>query len=97
MDNWTELLVSKETNVKKILSLDEVLSEPYRKVIIELKENYKIDEIKRILSKNGNTVINLVVKDENQKASFSLENNRKFDLNHLKALKAKEYVSKIIV
>ena len=27
-------------NVKKILSLDEVLSEPYKKVIIELKENF---------------------------------------------------------
>ena len=84
-------------NVKKILSLNEVLSEPFKKVIIELKENFKIDEIKGILSKNGNTIINLVVKDENQKANFSLENNRKFDLNHLKALKAKEYVSKIIV
>ncbi len=87
----------KRVTVKKILSLDEAINEPYKKVTIELKENFKIDEIKEILSKEGNTIIDLVVKEKNQKASYSLQNNRKFDLKHFKALKAKEYVAKIIV
>ena len=66
-------------------------------MIIELKDNYKIDEIKNILSDNGDTQIKFVVYEKNKKAHYSLQNNRKFDLKHLKALKAKEYVSKITV
>ena len=62
-----------------------------------MKENFKLDEIKELLSKKGETVINLVVKDKNRQACYSLQENRKFDYNHLKTLKAKEYVEKITV
>ncbi len=87
----------KRINVKKILSLDDVINKPYSKVTIELKKGYDIDEIKKLLSNRGETEINLVIRDENNKAFFSLEETRKFDLNHLKALKAKKYVEKITV
>ena len=87
----------KRINVRKIVSLEEALNKPYSKVIIELKDNYKIDEIKNILSDNGDTQIKFVVYEKNKKAHYSLQNNRKFDLKHFKALKAKEYVSKITV
>ncbi len=88
---------NKRINVKKILSLDDVINKPYTKVIIELKENYDLDEIKQLLSTKGETRINLVIKDKNKQAYYSLQENRKFDLNHLKALKAKKYVEKITV
>ena len=81
----------------KILSLNEVLRKPYSKVTIELQENYNINEIKEMLSKSGETTINIIIKNKNQKAEYSLQKNRKFDLNHLKALKAKKYVAKITV
>ena len=87
----------KRINVKKILNLDEVINKPYSKVTIELKKNCNLDEIKKLLSSKGETEINLVIKDQNKKAFFSLQENRKFDLNHLKALKAKKYVEKITV
>jgi len=87
----------RRVNVKKILSLDEVLNKPYSKVTIELSENYKINELKEILSKHGETEISLVVKIKNKKAHYSFQKNRKFDFNHLKVLKAKEYVTKITV
>ena len=88
----------KRINVRKITSLDDALNKPYSKVTIELKKNYNIDEIRELLSINGDTEINLVIKDSNNKAAhYSLQNNRKFDLKHLKALKAKEYVEKITV
>ena len=45
----------------------------------------------------GETEICLIIKEENKKALFSLQENRKFDLNHLKALKAMKYVEKITV
>ena len=90
-------IVKKRINVKKILSLEEVISKPYSKVTIELKENCKIEELQNILSDEGNTEVNLIVKDKNKKAHYLLQKNRKFDLSDLKALKTKEYVSKIIV
>jgi DNA polymerase III subunit alpha len=87
----------KRINVKKILSLDEVINKPYSKVTIELKNNYDLSEISKLLSDNGETEINLIIQDHDKKAHYSLQNNRKFDLKDLKALKAKEYVEKITV
>ncbi len=87
----------RRVNVKKILSVDEVINKPYSKVTIELKENFKINDIKEILSQEGNTEISLVINKKNQRAYYSLQNNRKFDLSHFKHLKSKEYVLKIIV
>ena len=62
-----------------------------------MKDNYNLDEIKNLLSNKGETKINLVIKNKNQRAHYSLQENRKFDINHLKALKAKKYVEKITV
>ena len=87
----------KRINVKKITYLNEMIDRPYSKVTIELKENFKIEEIKEILSENGNTEINLIIKNQNKKVNYFLQNNRKFDLELLKMLKTKKYVEKIIV
>ena len=56
-----------------------------------------IDELKEILSLSGKTEINLVVNDNDKKACYSLQNNKKVDLKLLKTLKSKEYVTKISV
>ena len=79
----------KRINIKKILSLDEVINKPYSKVTIELNHNYNLDEIKSLLSTKGETKINFVIKNKNKQAYYSLQENRKFDLNHFRALKAK--------
>ena len=96
-DKGTSESVKKRVNVKKIESIEEMLNEPYSKVTIELADNLKINEIKEILSNDGKTAIKLVINNKNRKASYSLENTRKFDLEHLKALKSKNYVIKITV
>ena len=89
--------LKKRVNIRKILSLDEVIDKPYTKVTIELNNNYNLKEIHELLSVNGETEVNLIIKGQNKQAFYSLQNNRKFDLKHLKALKAKEYVEKITV
>ena len=96
-DRVVEGGTKKRINVRKILSIDEVVNKPYAKVTIELKDNYNLDEIKQLLSIKGETTINLVIKDKNKQACYSLQENRKFDFNHLKVLKAKKYVEKITV
>ncbi len=85
----------KRINVRKISSLETLINEPFSNVTIELKENFKINEIKEILASNGSTKINLLINDKKQKTHYTLQNNRKFNIKHLKALKAKEYVVKI--
>ena len=87
----------KRINVKKILSLEEAINKPYLRVTIELKDDFNLNEIKQLLSVRGETEINLVVKVKNKKAIYSLQENREFDLNHLKSLKAMKYVEKITV
>ena len=37
-----------------------------------------------------NTKINLIINKNNQKACYSLQNNRKFDLDHYNLLKSKD-------
>ena len=87
----------RRVNVKKILPLDELIKEPYSKVTIELKDNFEANDIRNILSTKGNTAVNLIINKKNQKVYYSLQNYRKFDLNHYNLLKSKEYVLKIIV
>ena len=77
--------------------MEEVINKPYSKVTIELKNDYDLDEIKKLLSNKGETEINLLIRNKNRQALFSLQENRKFDLSHLKALKSKKYVEKITV
>ncbi len=89
--------IKKRVNVRKILNLNDLINKPYTKVTIELKASHNINEIKDLLSAKGETIINLVIKNKSKKAHYCLNTNRKFDLNHLKALKAKNYVEKIIV
>ena len=96
-DKITRDSANKRINVRKILSLDEVINKPYSKVTIELKNNYNLGEIRDLLSVNGETEVNLVIKDKNKQAFYSLQKNRKFELKHLKALKAMDYVEKITV
>ena len=59
-------------NVKKILYLDEVINKPYSNVTIELKENFKIEELKNMLSQNGDTKINITSTSDADISSVTL-------------------------
>ena len=65
--------------------------------MIEINEKCKFNEIKQILSRNGETEVNLIINYKNKKVYYSLQNNKKINFKDIKALKAKEYVEKIIV
>ena len=82
-------------NIKKIISLDDLINKPYDKVTIELNENYNLEEIKKLLENNGQTHIELIINNKDKKIHYNLQNPRKFDVNHLKIIKSKEYVKKI--
>ena len=84
-------------NLKKILSLEDMIDKPYSKVTIELNEHHDLEEIKRILNNQGQTQVILVFHEKNKKITYNLKNSRKFDFNQLKTMENKEYVKKITV
>jgi len=96
-DKFIKESSQRRVNVRKILSLDDIINKPYSKVTIELNENYDINELKKLLKNKGQTEINLIIHNKNKKVYYNLQNSRKFDFNHLKAIKSKEYVKKITV
>ena len=96
-DKSVKNISNRRINLRKILSLDEIINKPYERVTIELKENYDIDEIKKLLTRDGKTKISLIINNSKKKIHYNLQNTRKFDFDQLKTLKSKEYVKKITV
>ena len=96
-DKLTNDLSQRRINVRKIISLEDTINKPYSKVTIELKDNFNIEEVKKLLQNEGHTEINLIINNENNKIHYNLQNLRKFDFNQLKIMKSKEYVKKITV
>ena len=85
----------KRVNVKKIISLDNLLNSNYKKVSIEINDNSNFNELKKLLEKKGETEIKIVLKENDNKFTFKLENLRKFDLKLFNEVKNRQYVKKI--
>ena len=80
--------------VKSIINFIFIFIDIYISTVIFLREKlFYTPNIK----KSKYVKKTLVINNQNKKANYSLQKNRKFDLNHFKALKSKEYVTKIIV
>ena len=85
----------KRVNVKKIVSLDEIINKSYDTISIELNNNYDLNELKNYLKDKGDTKIKIIIPHNNKKIILSLENDRKFDFKLFNTIKSKEYVRKI--
>jgi len=94
-DKFSENNNQIRTNVKKILDLENFVNKPYKKVSIELNDKYNLEDLKKVLSEEGETEISIVVKDNNKTLAFQLEKTRKFDFNIFNDIKSKQYVKKI--
>ncbi len=85
----------KRVNVKKIVPLDNLINDNYKKVFIEIDENHDFQELKKLLKDKGETEVQLIIKQNNKKFIIKLENPRKFDLKLFNEVKNREYVKKI--
>ena len=85
----------KRINVKKIASLKDLLSKPIEEITFNLKSLKELDEISKFLYKNGDTLINIKLKDENNNLRFQLKNKRNIDRKTINLLRNKE-ISTII-
>jgi DNA polymerase-3 subunit alpha len=82
-------------NIRKIVDLSDLVNKPYESVSIELNSRDKLQELNELLKNNGETKINVILRDDNKNYSFELEKNRKFDFSLFSLIRNKEYVKKI--
>ena len=82
-------------NIRRIVDLSDLVNRTYQSVSIELNDKDNLVELNEILKNNGETKINVVLRDNNKNYSFELEKTRKFDSNLFKLINNKEYVKKI--
>ena len=85
----------KRVNVRKIVLLDSLINNSYKKVSIEIDEKLDLKELKKLLQEKGETEVQLIVRQKDTKFTIKLENPRKFDLKLFNEVKNREYVKKI--
>ncbi len=77
----------KKINVLKITSLKDVLNKPINSVKLYSFDINKIKDVKKIISKEGNTNVELIVKNGDKKLIFNLREKRLIDKKLLNTLK----------
>ena len=85
----------KRVNVRKIVLLDNLINNNYKRVSIEIDEKLDLNELKKLLQEKGETEVQLIVRQKDTKFTIKLENPRKFDLKLFNEVKNREYVKKI--
>ena len=86
----------KRVNVQKIGSLKDLFNSPIKEVFFELKSDDEVNEISKILDKDGKTVININLINDDKILTFKLRNNRNLDRKSLNLLRKRDISSTII-
>ena len=94
-DNLSHDNLSRRINIKKLVSLNEFTKKEYDKVTIELKDQSNLNELQKLLKENGNTKIEIKIKQTSKIYTFALKNLRKFNVGTFNHIKDKEYIEKI--
>ena len=83
----------KKINVKKIISLKEVLNKPINELEIQFNDIEELNKITSLSKIDGKTKITINIKDKTQTFKFILNENRKIDRNLIKSLKIEENIT----
>jgi DNA polymerase-3 subunit alpha len=86
----------KRVNVQKIGSLMDLFNSSINEVFFEVKSDEEVNEISKILDKDGKTSININLINDNKTLTFKLKNNRNLDRKSLNLLRKREISSTII-
>ena len=86
----------KRVNVQKIGSLKDLFNSPIKEVFFEVKSDNEVNEISKILNKDGKTVININLRNDDKTLTFKLKNNRNLDRKSLNLIKKREISTSII-
>ena len=79
--------VQKKINIKKIISMKQIINKPIDEVNIRLKNLDDIDKISKFSLEDGKTKIKIDVDIDKKTLSFQLKENRKIDHKMLNLLR----------
>jgi DNA polymerase-3 subunit alpha len=85
----------KRINIKKLIDLNDLVNKTYENISIEINDSKKLIELKELLNKNGETKINILIKDQQKNYLFKLDKGRKFDFDLFSLIKSKDFIKKI--
>ncbi len=85
----------KKINVKKIISLRDLINSPIKKIKFKTYKKEMINILSDLAKEEGDTEVEIEITDNKKKHVFKLRNKRNIDRNMLKTLK-KEDISTII-
>ena len=94
-DNAVVDSFSRRINIRKLISLNDFTNKKYDKVTIEIKNQSKLDELQKLLREDGETKIQIKIKETSKIYTFELKNLRKFNAGTFNHIKDKEYIEKI--
>ena len=86
----------KRVNVQKVGSLKDLFNSPINEVFFEVKSDNEVNEISKILNKDGKTTVNINLTKDDKTMIFKLKNNRNLDRKSLNLLRKREISSTII-
>ena len=85
----------RRTTVRKIVSISNIINQPYEDVYIEIDETDNLETLSKAINEHGNTKIKILVNESNKKYLFELKNKRKFNYEILKSLNKEHFIKKI--
>jgi len=84
-------------NVRKIMSLDQVIKLNYPNVEIQMHNADDLDKLYKVINEKGNSKIKIYIKKDDKNYLFELRDKRKFNYETLKFLNKEQYIKKISV
>jgi len=84
-------------NVRKVVSLDQIIHQNYTNVEIEITNADDLIKLYEAIKEKGNSKIKISIKNNNKNYLFELKDKRKFDYETLKHLNKEQYIKKINV
>ena len=87
-----ETKTQKRINVKKIISLKEIINKPIKKITFKFNDIHDLKKLKKLDKNNGETEVKVVVDKNNEIHIFSLKSKRKINNQLLNTLNLAENV-----
>ena len=78
--------IQKRINVKKIISLKDVIDKPIKNITFKFKNFNDLYKLENLDKKNGQTDVRVIVDNDNEILTFKVKNRRKIDNKLLNSL-----------
>ena len=85
----------KRINVQKIGSLKDLFNSPINEVTFEVRSDDEVNEISKLISEKGKTLVNINLIADDRTLKFRLKNTRNLDRKSLNLLRKSEILSTI--